>query len=94
MNNQGTNQMPPQNGNSNPQTNSNNNQPSGLANQNQNNNGIGEPINNANPGSNNGPSVMVNSIPQAQQVQEEPQVFDEVPQNPSEILENMEPQAV
>ena len=51
---------------------------------------------------------MVNSIPQAQQVQQEPlispdvqqpneqnqQQVEEVPQNPSEVLENMEPQAV
>ena len=114
LNNQASNSLPVQNSNN---KNNNNNQPTGAGNQNQINKGnLGEPMTEANPGNNNqGPSVMVNSVPQAQQVQEEPsqvaqepQVLplmqqsndqrpgqvDEVPQNPNELLESMEPQAL
>lgn len=112
LNNQASNSLPALNG---VNKSNNNNQPTGTGTQNQISNGnLGEPMNQANPGSNKGPAVMVNSVPQAQQVQEEPipvapepQVFslvqqpnnqspgqfDEVPQNPSEIIESMEPQA-
>ena len=115
LSNQSNTQAPAASGNSNI-----NNPLPATNNQNQNKPGLGvntgNTMNKANPGSgDNSNSVMVNSVPQAQQVKEEPApqvqepqaspvmeepnaqhqvAFDEVPQNPSETLENMEEQEI